>query len=204
VSDILSQRSTDAARLSPILLTNTSARLSQLGAPARYCREKTRSPLGRKWSAGPWPTDLKRHIPVAGSATVSQVARRPGGDTSYARRRNANLSVASVSEWEDAMLVVRFKVRCQPDKTEEMVTAMKAVVGAARTLPGVVHFDIGRDVADSNSLIATEVFEDRPAMEREESIPEVAAVVRLMEAGALAGPPEWTIFDVASSESPSM
>jgi quinol monooxygenase YgiN len=81
---------------------------------------------------------------------------------------------------------------------------MQEVVRAARALPGVVHFDIGRDLTDSNALIATEVFEDRAAMEREESIREVAAVVSLMQDGALAGPPEWTIFEVASSESPSM
>ena len=102
------------------------------------------------------------------------------------------------------MLVVRFKVQCQPEKTEEMVAAMAGVMGVARGLPGVVHFDIGRDIADQNSLIATEVFEDRAAMDREEAIPEVGAVVALMEAGALAGPPEWTIFEVASSESPPM
>ena len=41
-------------------------------------------------------------------------------------------------------------------------------------------------------------------MEREEAIPEVAAVVNLMQDGALEGPPEWTVFEVASSESPSM
>ncbi len=40
-------------------------------------------------------------------------------------------------------------------------------------MPGVVHFDIGRDVTDENSLISTEVFEDRAAMEREEAMPEV-------------------------------
>jgi hypothetical protein len=48
------------------------------------------------------------------------------------------------------------------------------------------------------------VFEDRSAMEREEALPEVAKVVELMQGGALAGPPEWTIFEVASSESPEM
>jgi hypothetical protein len=53
-------------------------------------------------------------------------------------------------------------------------------------------------------LIAAEVFEDRDAMAREEELPEVAKVIELMEGGALAGPPEWTIFEVASSESPTM
>ncbi len=41
-------------------------------------------------------------------------------------------------------------------------------------------------------------------MEREEAIPQVARVVELMQGGALAGAPEWTIFEVASSESPAM
>ena len=102
------------------------------------------------------------------------------------------------------MIVVRFKVRCQSDKTSELAAAMKEVVDAARELPGVIHFDIARDLTDADALIATEVFEDRTAMEREETLPEVAKVVELMQAGALAGPPERTVFEVASSESPTM
>jgi quinol monooxygenase YgiN len=102
------------------------------------------------------------------------------------------------------VVVVRFKVRCQPEKSSEMAAAMKAVVEAARRLDGVIPFDIARDLTDADALIATEVFEDRADMEREESIPEVAQVVELMQAGALAGSPEWTIFEVASSESPQM
>lgn len=102
------------------------------------------------------------------------------------------------------MLVVRFRVQCLESKSDEMAERMEEVVRAARTLPGVLHFDIGRDVTDRNALIATEIFADRAAMELEEAIPEVAGVVGLMQDGALAGPPEWTIFDVASSESPAM
>jgi hypothetical protein len=48
------------------------------------------------------------------------------------------------------------------------------------------------------------VFEDRAAMEREEGLPEVAKVVELMQSGALAAAPEWTIFEVASAESAAM
>jgi quinol monooxygenase YgiN len=102
------------------------------------------------------------------------------------------------------VIVVRFKVNCQPGKTADVAAAMGDIVAAARGLPGVVHFDIGRDITDDDALIATEVFEDRAAMEREEALPEVAKVVELMQGGALAGPPEWTIFEVASSESPQM
>lgn len=100
------------------------------------------------------------------------------------------------------MLVVRFKVTCRPDRTEEVLAAMRAVVSPSRALPGVAHFDIGRDVTDDNALIATEVFDDRAAMERQEEQPEVAAVIALVEAGALAAPPEWTIYEVSSAESP--
>ena len=102
------------------------------------------------------------------------------------------------------MIVVRFKVQCRSDKTAEFAAAMRSVVDAARTLPGVIHFDIARDLANDDTLIATEVFEDRAAMEREEALPEVAKVVELMQSGALAGAPEWTIFEVASAESPTM
>ena len=102
------------------------------------------------------------------------------------------------------MIVVRFKVQCQPGKSDAMALAMADVVAAARRLPGVIHFDIARDLTDPNSLIATEVFEDRAAMGREEALPEVAKVIELLQSGSLAAAPEWTIFDVASSESPQM
>jgi quinol monooxygenase YgiN len=102
------------------------------------------------------------------------------------------------------VIVVRFKIKCDPGKTDDVVAAMKDVVVAARGLPGVLHFDVARDLTDDDALIATEVFEDRAAMEREEAIPEVAKVVELMEGGALAGPPEWTRYEVSSSESPAM
>jgi quinol monooxygenase YgiN len=102
------------------------------------------------------------------------------------------------------MIVVRFKVRCLPDKTEAVTKAMAAVVAPSRLLPGVVHFDVARDVTDEHALIATEVFEDRAAMERQEAQAEVAGVIDLISAGALSGAPEWTIYEVASAESPEM
>jgi quinol monooxygenase YgiN len=101
------------------------------------------------------------------------------------------------------MILVRFKVRCVREKTEELMAAMAGVVAPSRALPGVIHFDVARDVTDPDSLIATEVFEDRAAMERQEAQPEVARVMEVIEAGALSGPPEWTIYEVASAESPA-
>ena len=102
------------------------------------------------------------------------------------------------------MVIVRFKVHCLPDKTEEMMDAMAAIVAPSRALQGVIHFDVARDVIDGDALIATEVFEDRAAMERQEALPEVARAVDLIGAGALAEAPEWTIYEVASAESPDM
>ena len=102
------------------------------------------------------------------------------------------------------MIIVRFKVHCRPDKTKEMMDAMAAVVAPSRTLPGVIKFDVGRDVTDPDSLIATEVFQDQAAMEPQEAQPEVARVIDLIGAGALTGAPEWTIYEIASAESPEM
>lgn len=97
------------------------------------------------------------------------------------------------------MIVLRFKVRCQPDKTGAVADAMADVVRASRGLAGVVHFDVATDVTDSNSLIATEVFEDADARKAQEALPEVAKVMSLLPT-SLAGPPEATIFHVSSSE----
>ncbi len=102
------------------------------------------------------------------------------------------------------MLVVRFKVRCQAARTDAMAAAMRAVADASRSLPGVVHFNVTRDLNDPDVLIAIEVFEDRESMTRQEEQPVVAQVVELMQNGALAEPPEWTIYEVAHAESPAM
>ncbi len=97
------------------------------------------------------------------------------------------------------MIVVRFKVQCQPDKSEDVMAALREVVGPSRKLDGVIGFDIGRDVADPNSFIATEVFEDRDALNRQEALPEVAKALGVLEE-SLTTQPEATIFHVSSSE----
>jgi len=97
------------------------------------------------------------------------------------------------------MIVLRFKIRCQPDKTAEVAEAMKQVVGASRTLPGVVHFDVAADLTDVDALIATEVFDDAAARVAQEALPEVAKVMALLPT-ALVAPPEATLFTVSSAE----
>ncbi len=97
------------------------------------------------------------------------------------------------------MIVVRFKVQCQPEKTAQAMAAFEEIVAASRAVDGVVSFDMGRDLADPDSFIAMEVFEDRAALERQESLPVVERTVGLLEEW-LAAEPEATIFHVSSSE----
>jgi quinol monooxygenase YgiN len=99
---------------------------------------------------------------------------------------------------EVEMIVVRFKIQCSPERAAEVEEAMRAVV-APSALDGVISFDIGKDLADPCSFVATEVFDDRQALERQEAQDEVARVMSLLES-ALVAEPEATIFDVASSE----
>ena len=98
------------------------------------------------------------------------------------------------------MLLIRFRVQCQPAKTEELAAAFQAVLTPSRATEGVRSFDIVRDIDDPNVFIATEVFEDSAARERQESLPEVANVMSLLP-NCLAAPPEATLFHVSSSES---
>ena len=97
------------------------------------------------------------------------------------------------------MIVVRFKVRCEPEKTEQVMALAKDVIAPTRARDGVVSFDIGRDLADRDAFIATEVFEDRAALDRQESLPEVATVMAVLP-DSLAAEPDATIFHVSSSE----
>lgn len=97
------------------------------------------------------------------------------------------------------MIVVRFKVQCQPEKTEQVMAALEEVVAASRGVEGIVSFDIGRDLTDPDSFVATEVFEDRAALDRQESLPEVETAMGVFEQ-SLAAEPEATVFHVSSSE----
>lgn len=97
------------------------------------------------------------------------------------------------------MIVIRFMVRSQPGRAEEVMAALTDIVPPSRALDGVISFDIGRDVTDPDLFIATEVFEDRAALDRQESLPEVARALGVFEK-SLAAEPEATIFHVSSSE----
>lgn len=97
------------------------------------------------------------------------------------------------------MIVMRFKVKCVPGKIEHALAVVGDVVAPSRALEGVLHFDIGRDIVDPDAFIATEVFTDREALDRQESLPEVAKVLDLLPQ-IVAAPPEATIYHVSAAE----
>jgi quinol monooxygenase YgiN len=98
------------------------------------------------------------------------------------------------------LIVVRFKVKCQPGKTDQVMAAFREMIAPSRAVEGVISFDIGRDVIDPDSFIATEVMTDRAALERQESLPETARTLAMLE-HSLVAEPEETIFSVSVSES---
>jgi quinol monooxygenase YgiN len=97
------------------------------------------------------------------------------------------------------MIVVRFKVRCLPEKAAEAMASFRDVIAPSRATQGVVSFDLGQDLADPNSFFAIEVFEDRAALERQEALEQVQKTIGLL-GELVAEDPEATIFHISSSE----
>ena len=97
------------------------------------------------------------------------------------------------------MIIVRFKVKARPEKAEDVRAALEAVIEPSRALAGVIRFDIARDLADVDSFIATEVYEDRSVLERQEALPEVEAALALIRDVAVER--EATLYNVVASES---
>ena len=97
------------------------------------------------------------------------------------------------------MIVARFVVRCRPERTEEVAAAIAAVEAPSRELPGVVHFDVARCLTDPDTLVVLEVFEDEQALQRQNAQAEVAAVLGLVDAGAVTRDPEWTVWTTSAT-----
>jgi quinol monooxygenase YgiN len=94
------------------------------------------------------------------------------------------------------MVILRFKVRAKPDKSDELMAALAEIISPARATEGVVSFDIAGLLADPDSFIATAVYEDGAALERQESLPEVGKVMAMLPE-SLVAPPERTIFEAS-------
>jgi quinol monooxygenase YgiN len=67
------------------------------------------------------------------------------------------------------MVILRQKMRSKHDRTDEVMAALAAIIAPARATKGVMHLDIARDLLDPDSFIATAVYEDGAAVERQES-----------------------------------
>jgi len=81
-------------------------------------------------------------------------------------------------------------------------------VGSARrdrprgaSTPGVISLDIARDLLDPDSFVATAVYDDAAAVERQESAPEVHTAMAMFP-DALAAPPDRKFYD--ASRDPSL
>jgi quinol monooxygenase YgiN len=71
----------------------------------------------------------------------------------------------------------------------------------ARATQGVISLDIASDLLDPDSFVATGIYEDGAALERQESALEVRRAMAMF-AEALAAPPDRTIYD--ASRDPSL
>jgi quinol monooxygenase YgiN len=94
------------------------------------------------------------------------------------------------------MIVLRQKMRAKPEKREEVMAALAEIVTPARSTPGVIKLDIARDLLDADSFVATGIYEDGAALERQESAPEVHRAMAMF-AESLAAPPERTIYEAS-------
>ena len=94
------------------------------------------------------------------------------------------------------MVILRQKMRAKPGKSDELMAALAEIITPARATQGVINFDIARTLLDPDSFIATALYEDGAALERQESLPQVARVMAMLPE-SLVEPPERTIFDAS-------
>lgn len=91
------------------------------------------------------------------------------------------------------MVILRFKIQSRLEKSDELMAALAEIITPARGINGVINFDIARVLGDPDWFIATAVYEDGAALERQESLSEVHRVMAMLPE-SLAAPPERTIY----------
>ena len=94
------------------------------------------------------------------------------------------------------MVILRQKMRSKPDKSDEVTAALVAIIPGARATAGVINLDIARDLLDPDAFVATGIYEDGAALERQESASEVRQAMAMFP-DVLAAPPERTIYDAS-------
>jgi len=94
------------------------------------------------------------------------------------------------------MIILRQQMRSKSERTNDVLAALAAIVPGARATQGVISLDIARDLLDPDSFVATGVYEDGAALERQESAPEVHRAMAMFSE-ALAVPPDRVIYDAS-------
>jgi quinol monooxygenase YgiN len=94
------------------------------------------------------------------------------------------------------MIILRFRVHAKADKSDELMAALAKIIDKARATEGVVNFDIARVLLEPDLFIATAVYADGAALERQESLPEVHTVMEMLPE-SLVEPPERTVFQAS-------
>ena len=94
------------------------------------------------------------------------------------------------------MIILRQQMRSKPERTDDVSAALAAIVPGARATQGVISLDIARDLLEPDSFVATGVYEDSAAIERQESAPEVHTAMAMFS-GALAAPPDRKIYEAS-------
>jgi quinol monooxygenase YgiN len=94
------------------------------------------------------------------------------------------------------MVILRQRMRAKRDKRDEVLAALAEIIPSARATQGVISLDIARDLLDPDAFIATGIYEDGAALERQESAPEVHRAMAIFPE-ALVAAPERTIYDAS-------
>jgi quinol monooxygenase YgiN len=94
------------------------------------------------------------------------------------------------------MVMRRQRMRAKRDKTDEVLAALAEIIPSARATQGVISLDIARDLLDPDAFIATGIYEDGAALERQESGPEVHRATAIFPRSLVAAP-ERTIYDAS-------
>jgi len=94
------------------------------------------------------------------------------------------------------MIILRQQMRSKSERTDDVLAALAAIIPGARATEGVISLDIARDLLDSDSFVATGIYEDGDALQRQESASEVHRAMAMFSE-ALAAPPDRTIYDAS-------
>jgi quinol monooxygenase YgiN len=97
------------------------------------------------------------------------------------------------------MIIGLCRVQCRPDRTDEMAVAIAAVEAPSRGLPGVITSMRHAASPTRTRSVVVEEFENVQALERQNEQAEVAAVLGVVQTGALARELVWTVFETTES-----